>query len=165
MILLSYLGVALLVSGSVRADEIVYADGDTAISSTWQDWSWGSTINYDATDITEGTSSISVNSTAYSALSLYDTATGSLGTTYAGLKFDIAGDSPDISISFTDDTASVNSASIPLSAWGLTTSATNWTTFLMNFDSLPPNGATLGNGTWNRLNIQAGGNGAIVRIL
>lgn len=160
MVLVHLLGVALLIARSVTADETVYADG--AISSTWQDWSWGSTINYAATDIAEGTSSISVNSTAYSALSLYDTSAGSLGTTYAGLKFDIAGVSPDISISFTDDTAAVNSVSIPLSAFALTTSATSFTTFLLDFSSIPPNGAALGNGTWDRLNIQAGGNGAVV---
>lgn len=72
---------ALYVSG----DEAVYTDG--SISSTWQDWSWGSTIDYAATDLKVGASSISVNSTAYSALSLFDT---SVFSNFAGLKFDVA---------------------------------------------------------------------------
>jgi hypothetical protein len=69
----------------VVADDIIYSDN--ALSSTWQDWSWSSTINYDATDLMEGTSSTLVNSTSYAALSLKDD-TNFEG--YAGLQFDIA---------------------------------------------------------------------------
>lgn len=77
---------AAVLSVGVCADEVVYAGN--ALSSTWQDWSWGSTINYAATDVTDsGTSSISINSSAYSALSLYDT---SVFSSFAGLKFDVA---------------------------------------------------------------------------
>jgi hypothetical protein len=75
----------LLAAIRVAADDDVYIDG--AFESTFQDWSWGSTINYAATDLAEGSSSISVTSDAYSALSLYDTAVFS---SYAGLKFDFA---------------------------------------------------------------------------
>ena len=77
----------MLVAAAVaRADDIlVYQDG--ALASQWQDWSWSSTISYAATDIAEGSSSISVTSQAWSALSLYyPTPFGS----YAGLEFDIA---------------------------------------------------------------------------
>lgn len=77
---------ALVAVAVVRADDIlVYQDG--ALASQWQDWSWGSTISYDATDIAEGSSSISITSQAYSALSLYyPTPFGN----FAGLEFDIA---------------------------------------------------------------------------
>jgi hypothetical protein len=68
-----------------RADDTVYQDD--SLSSTWQDWSWSSTISYNATDLKEGTSSILVNSSAYAALSLKDN-TNFQG--YAGLKFDIS---------------------------------------------------------------------------
>ncbi len=74
-----------MTSVAVRADEAVYTDN--ALASGWQDWSWGSTIVYTATDMKEGISSISVNSTAYSALSLYDPTPF---LTYAGLAFDIS---------------------------------------------------------------------------
>ena len=76
----------LVAAAIARADDIlVYQDG--ALASQWQDWSWSSTISYAATDIAEGSSSISVTSQAWSALSLYyPTPFGS----YAGLEFDIA---------------------------------------------------------------------------
>lgn len=72
--------------GRVLADEAIYTDD--ALSSTWQDWSWGSTISYTATDVKEGTTSVSVDSGAYSALSWYDTS--AFANTFAGLKFDLA---------------------------------------------------------------------------
>lgn len=75
----------LLTALCANADEAVYTDDN--VSSSWQNWSWGSTIDFAATDAKVGTSSISVNSTAYSALSLYDTAVFS---NFAGLKFDVS---------------------------------------------------------------------------
>lgn len=86
MLLLKAVLLCALLPLTVFADETIYSDG--AISSTWQDWSWGSTIDYSAADIFEGTSSISVNATAYSALSFYDTSI--FASSYAGLKFDLA---------------------------------------------------------------------------
>ena len=83
--LLSFICSALLI-GCAFADEDVFIDN--ALSSTWQDWSWGSTISYTATDVKMGTTSISVTSDAYSALSLYDTSI--FGGKFAGLKFDLA---------------------------------------------------------------------------
>ena len=80
----SFILVSYLIS-SIRADDVLYSDG--ALSSTWQDWSWSSTINYAATDLAEGTSSISVNSSAWAALSFKDN-TNFQG--YQGLQFDIA---------------------------------------------------------------------------
>lgn len=70
---------------AVRADQIIYSDD--ALSNGWQDWSWGSTIDYEATNIAEGTSSISVDSTAWAALSLKSPSTIE---GFAGLRFDIS---------------------------------------------------------------------------
>jgi hypothetical protein len=67
------------------ADEVIYADN--ALSSSWQDWSWGSTITYNAKHVKEGSSSISVDSTGNSALSLRGT---SVISNFAGLRFDLA---------------------------------------------------------------------------
>ena len=66
-------------------DQIIYSDD--ALGNGWQDWSWGSTIDYEATNIAEGTSSISVDSTAWAALSLKSPST--IGG-FAGLRFDIS---------------------------------------------------------------------------
>ncbi|KAJ8077241.1 hypothetical protein PM082_001669 [Marasmius tenuissimus] len=153
--LFSFVCSALLI-GHVFADEDVFIDN--ALSSTWQDWSWGSTISYTATDVKVGTTSISVTSDAYSALSLYDTSI--FAGKFAGLKFDLAGDNPDVSIYLTDTATDTNSPTIPLSAFGLTPSASSFTTYLLDFNSLPPNGGTIGSGQYNRITFQAGGSGA-----
>ncbi|KAJ7604485.1 glycoside hydrolase family 44-domain-containing protein [Roridomyces roridus] len=142
------------------ADLTVYVDN--AIASGWEDWSWSSTINYDATDLFEGTSSISVNSQAYSALSLkYD---GGLLNTYAGLRFDIAGDQPDLTITISSSVDGTTSPNILLSTISNTITSDAFTTCLINFSDLPGSGSALGNGTWDRLTWQAGGNGDIYHI-
>jgi hypothetical protein len=76
---------ATVAAAYVAADEIIYVDN--VLSSTWRDRSWGSMVVYNATDIKIGSSSISINSSGHSALSLYDT---SAFSTFAGLKFDVA---------------------------------------------------------------------------
>ncbi|THG98524.1 hypothetical protein EW026_g3685 [Hermanssonia centrifuga] len=148
-----------MTSVAVRADEAVYTDN--ALASGWQDWSWGSTIVYTATDMKEGISSISVNSTAYSALSLYDPTPF---LTYAGLAFDISGAQPDVSIIIQDTADNTQSATIPLSALSNSVTTNSFTSILLNFNSVPPNGVPLGNGTWDRITFQAGGNGAAYYI-
>lgn len=80
------LGFIIFLFPLVSADEVIYTDD--ALAPGWEDWSWGSTINYDATTMAEGTSSIFVNSTEYSALSL-ETPTA-FNNTFAGLSFDIS---------------------------------------------------------------------------
>lgn len=70
----------------VGADQIIYSDD--ALSTLWQDWSWGSTIDYQATNIAEGSSSISINSGAWAALSLKSNSPN-VGD-FAGLRFDIS---------------------------------------------------------------------------
>jgi len=78
--------VTLLTALLIRAeDEYIYTDN--SIASDWQDWSWGTTTNYAATDIMEGTSSVSVNSQAWSAFSLK---APSSFASMAGFRFDIA---------------------------------------------------------------------------
>ena len=81
----AFVALAIAAARLARADLPVYTDG--ALAAGWEDWSWGSTINYDATDLYEGTSSISVTNEAWSALSLK---LEGLFSQYAGLRFDIA---------------------------------------------------------------------------
>ena len=81
----SSLAIIAAAAAIARADEYIYLDN--ALSTTWQDWSWGSTISYAATNVPTSGNSISITSAAWSAFSLKDTAT--FGK-YAGLKFDIA---------------------------------------------------------------------------
>ena len=173
----AWLPLAAWLISSVQADDVIYQDN--ALSSTWQDWSWSSTISYNATDIKQGSSgsSILVNSTAYAALSVKDN-TNFQG--YAGLQFDIAGDSPDVSISISCTTDNATTASFPLSAFGVNVTSSAFTTLLLNFNDLPGTGAAMvfnsyvdftpahslpdkPNDTWDRINFQAGGNGAVVR--
>ncbi|KAF8588333.1 glycoside hydrolase family 44 protein [Ramaria rubella] len=144
---------------TAQADEVIYTDN--ALASGWQDWSWGSTIVYNATEMEEGTSSIFVNSTAYSALSLKAPSTFE---TFAGLEFDISGAQPDLSIIIQDTVDNTQSATIPLSALSTSITANNFTSILLNFNNIPPNGATLGNGSWDRITFQAGTNGAVYYI-
>ena len=148
----------------VHADLAVYTDG--ALAAGWENWSWSSTINFAATDVFEGTSSINTVSTAYAGLSFYleGTGFGSGSAGYAGLRFDIAGASPDVSLYFTSNTDSVNSASIPLSAFapgGVKAGA--FTSVLIDFSNLPGSGVPLATDTWDRITWQSGGNGATVR--
>ncbi|KIJ33377.1 hypothetical protein M422DRAFT_264639, partial [Sphaerobolus stellatus SS14] len=154
-----FIGLLLALLVKVQADEFIYTDN--ALASDWQDWSWGSTISYTATDIAEGTSSISVNSTAYSALSLKAPASFA---TMAGFKFDVSGAQPDVSLYFQDTAANVQSPSIPLSAMSSSVTTAGFTSILLNFQNIPPNGAVLGNGSWDRINFQAGGNGAVYHV-
>jgi hypothetical protein len=76
----------VLLATWVLADDItVYSDA--ALAAGWENWSWSSDINFAATDIFEGSSSISVNSQAWSALSVKLEGTF---LDYQGLRFDIA---------------------------------------------------------------------------
>ncbi|KAJ7581341.1 glycoside hydrolase family 44-domain-containing protein, partial [Mycena floridula] len=155
--------VAFLVAwafGSANADDLtIYTDDNLA--SGWENWSWGSDINFAATDLFEGSSSISVNSTAWSALSVKLEGTF---PTYAGLRFDIAGDEPDMSIAITSSVDGTTSPSIPLSSMSKTITSGAFTSLLIDFSALPGTGAPLGNGTWDRINFQGNANGAFYHI-
>lgn len=87
MTFLSSLRILLVASSlsAVIADQVIYSDD--ALSNGWQDWSWGTTLDYSATNVKEDASSIAVNSTAWAALSLKSLST--IGS-FAGLRFDIA---------------------------------------------------------------------------
>ncbi|TFK42363.1 glycoside hydrolase family 44-domain-containing protein [Crucibulum laeve] len=140
-------------------DLTIYSD--SALAQGWENWSWSSTIDFAATDLFSGSSSISVNSSQYAALSvkLEGTFPG-----YAGMRFDIAGAQPDIQIFFQSTTDNSQSPNIALSAISKTVSPTEFSSLLIDFNSLPGSGAQLGNGTWDRITIQAGGNGAFYHI-
>ncbi|CAK5284891.1 unnamed protein product [Mycena citricolor] len=146
----------LLVGLAVRGQDVpVYTDA--ALAAQWENWSWGSTIDFAATDLRAGAagSSISVSSGAYSALSVkYD---GGLLGGYAGMKFDIAGSNPDLTISLSSTADGTTSPSIPLSALSTAVNATAFTTLLINFKDLPGTGTALPNGTWDRITFQSGG--------
>lgn len=84
---LKLVALATISLGFVKAadDLPVYTDG--TLAPGWENWSWSSTIDFAATDIFVGTSSVSVTSDAWAALSLKLEGTF---PTYAGLRFDIA---------------------------------------------------------------------------
>ncbi|KZV87503.1 hypothetical protein EXIGLDRAFT_773572 [Exidia glandulosa HHB12029] len=148
------LSAAALLALGVRGDLDVYVDG--ALASGWENWSWSSDINFGATDLFEGLSSISMTQQAWAAFSPKLEGTFS---EYAGLQFDVAGAPPDAQIYIESTGASVQSSTIPFSALGNFT-ANEFKTVLIDFSQLPPSGTPLGNNTWDRLNFQAGGNGA-----
>ncbi|KAG6874169.1 hypothetical protein C0995_005587 [Termitomyces sp. Mi166 len=156
---------ALLIPSFVKADDLnIYTDG--ALASGWEDWSWSSVLDYAATDLFEGTSSISVTSDAWAALSVKLEGTF---PSFAGLRFDIAfamltlypkGANPDISISIESTTDDAQSPTIPLSAFQQTITADGFTSLLMDFSALPGIGSPLGTDSWDRITFQAGANGA-----
>ncbi|KAJ6483205.1 glycoside hydrolase family 44-domain-containing protein [Mycena sanguinolenta] len=148
-------------AGCVIAQDIpIYTDN--ALAAGWEDWSWSSTINYAATDLFQGTSSISVNSQAWSALSVkYD---GGPFSSYQGLRFDIAGDNLDLTITITSSVDGTTSPNILLTDMSKSINSTAFTSLVLNFNDLPGTGSVLGNGTWDRISWQAGGNGDIYHI-
>ncbi|KIM28564.1 glycoside hydrolase family 44 protein [Serendipita vermifera MAFF 305830] len=148
--------VALLaVATVVKSDQDIYVDD--ALSNGWQNWGWNTVINWAATDLAVGTSSISAVSDAYAAVSLKSPET--IGS-YAGLKFDIAADPSQLQLYFQSTADDSQSSAIPISAISAAINPTSFTTVIVDFNALPPNGAPLGAGTWDRINFQALGNGA-----
>ncbi|RPD78129.1 hypothetical protein L226DRAFT_457148 [Lentinus tigrinus ALCF2SS1-7] len=140
------------------ADEAVYAPGSGALASGWENWSWSSTIDFASTSGPASVEAISVTAGSYAALSLYDET--AFANNFAGLRFDISGDQPDVSLSFSSSTDSDSSASIPLSAMSSSVTSTSWTTITVDFGNLPGNGGVLPADSWDRINFQAGGSGA-----
>ncbi|KAJ6483211.1 glycoside hydrolase family 44-domain-containing protein [Mycena sanguinolenta] len=158
--LVQLLQLAGLAAYVIAQDITIYTDN--ALAAEWEDWSWGSTINYAATDLYEGTSSISLNSTAYAGFSVkYD---GDPFSNYQGLRFDIAGDNLDLAISITSTTDGTTSPNILLTDMSSSIVGTAFTSLLLNFNDLPGLGSALGNGTWDRISWQAGGNGDFYHI-
>ncbi|KAI0264118.1 glycoside hydrolase family 44-domain-containing protein [Gloeopeniophorella convolvens] len=157
------LALLLAVPLVARADQWIYTD--TALASPWQDWSWA-TINWDATNVFEGASSVEVTAGAYAALSVYTPSP--FASSYAGLQFDVSGADIPANVQFyIQSTASNNqSLTIPLSAFDNADSinAANFTTLILDFSNLPGNSGPLGNDSWDRINWQAEGNGATFNI-
>ncbi|KAF7365841.1 Endoglucanase A [Mycena venus] len=153
------LQVALLATWVLADDITVYTD--TALAAGWENWSWSSDIDFAATDIFEGSSSISVNSEAWSALSVKLEGTF---PNYQGLRFDIAGDNPDLTITIQSSVDGTTSSNILLSAMSTSITPDAFTSLLIDFRNLPGSGAALGNGTWDRITWQAGANGDVYHI-
>ncbi|KAK7449720.1 hypothetical protein VKT23_013195 [Stygiomarasmius scandens] len=140
----------------VQADDLtIYQDG--SLAAGWENWSWSSTIDFAATDLFLGTSSISVTSDEWAALSVKLEGTF---PQYAGLRFDIAGAQPDISISFSATDTDTTSPSIALSAISKEVNADDFTSLLIDFSALPGTGAPIPEANWDRITLQAGQNGA-----
>lgn len=169
--LLSLLALGL----GAAADQAIYSSG--ALAAGWENWSWSSTIDFASTDGPGGEPSISVASQAYAALSLYDESV--FGGNFAGIKFDVSGAKPDVSLYLNANADNGQSVSIPFSAMNAFISSSNWTTLVLDFHNLPPSGSVLPTDTCgcrffrfflmkyssrprpgDRINFQAGGNGA-----
>ncbi|KAG6901408.1 hypothetical protein C0995_012298 [Termitomyces sp. Mi166 len=178
---------ALLIPSFVIADDLnIYTDD--ALASGWENWSWSSTLDFAATDLFEGTSSISVTSDAWAALSVKLEGTF---PSFAGLRFDIAiatlalnlypkGANPDVSIYIQSTTDNAQSPTIPLSAFDQTITADGFTSLLIDFSALPGTGGPLitrseglityefmamqGTDSWDRITFQAGANGATYHL-
>jgi hypothetical protein len=149
--------VALLSAVIVKSDEAVYVDD--ALNSGWQNWGWNTTVNWAATDLKVGKSSISAVSGAWAGLSLKSP---NVISTYAALKFDIAADPNALRLYFEGSGDGAQSSSILFSSISTSIHPTSFTTVIIDFRALPPNGSPLGPGAWDRINFQATGNGASV---
>lgn len=147
----------LLLAVGVLADTTVYSSG--ALASGWENWSWSSTIDFASTSGPGGTSAILVTSQQYAALSVKDE---SNFQGMAGLRFDISGVQPDVTISLSSTADNAASPNIPLSALSKSITADEYTTLTIDFKNLPPGGTSLPSDTWDRITFQAGGNGASV---
>ncbi|KAJ6540491.1 glycoside hydrolase family 44-domain-containing protein [Mycena capillaripes] len=173
------LQLALLAALTLADDITVYSDA--SLGAGWENWSWSSDIDFAATDLFEGSSSISVNSQAWSALSVKLEGTF---PDYQGLRFDIAsfpilfltlfmsapmlfilcGAQPDLTILIQSSVDGTTSPNILLSSLSTSITPDAFTSLLIDFRNLPGSGAALGNGTWDRITFQAGGNGDIYHI-
>lgn len=125
----------------VTADETIYASGSGALASGWENWSWSSTFDFASTAGPGGVEAISVNSTAWGALSVY--AETAFDNSYAGLQFDISGAQPDVSLYFSSSTDSDASPSIPVSSMSAFVNDTAFTMITVDFSNLPGNEGVL----------------------
>lgn len=135
----------LLYVGLVAADNTIYASGSGNLASGWENWSWSSTFDFASTAGPGGVEAISVNTTAYGALSTK--AETAFDNNYSGLRFDISGAQPDVSFYLSVSANSDVSPSIPLSAMSTSVSETAFTTITVDFGNLPGNQGVLANDT------------------
>jgi hypothetical protein len=148
----------LALVAQVIANQSIYSGG--SLASGWENWSWNTVLDFASTTGPSGAQALSVASDAWSALSLKDGPNNFKGM--AGLRFDISGAQPDISIAIQSTANDASSPSIPLSAISKSVTAGGYTTATIDFNNLPGTGATLPAEAWDRITIQAGGNGASV---
>jgi hypothetical protein len=126
----------LLLFGLLAAADVnVYVPGTSALSSGWENWSWSSTLDFASTSGPGGVESISVSTTEWGALSVYAETT--FANNYAGLRFDISGAQPDVSLYLSSSTDSDSSPSIPLASMSNVVNTTAWTTVTVDFSNLP----------------------------
>jgi hypothetical protein len=172
---LSLLGLAL--ASRAFADQVVYTGSVGALSAGWENWSWSCNITWyvpymrrvvsvwlrsvirASTSGPGGVPAAYVEAGVYAGFSLYDE---SSFANYAGLRFDISGAQPDLTLAIQATGDNAASPNIPLSSLSTTVTAAGWTTVTINFASMPPAGTLLGNDTWNRIAMQAGGSGTSV---
>ncbi|KAI0028548.1 glycoside hydrolase family 44-domain-containing protein [Vararia minispora EC-137] len=148
----------LAVCGLVAADVTIYAPGSGNLASGWENWSWSSTIDFASTASPGGLESISVDSGAWAALSVF--AEVAFNNDYAGLRFDISGTQPDVSFYLQSSTSNGQSPTIPLASMSSSVNSSAFTTIIVDFSNLPGNQGVLATDTWNRINWQGGANGA-----
>jgi hypothetical protein len=150
---------ALALASRVFADQTIYSGTLGALAPGWENWSWNTNFTWASTDGPGGAPSLAVSSDIYAGLSFYDE---SSFASYAGIRFDVSGANPDITITIQATGDSASSPSFPLSALSTSVNANGWTTVTINFASLPPAGSVLAQDSWNRIAFQAGGSGAKV---
>ncbi|GJE93305.1 glycoside hydrolase family 44 protein [Phanerochaete sordida] len=154
--------VVLAAALRAAADQAVYTAGSGALAAGWENWSWSSTINFADTTGPGGLEAISTVSGAYAALSFFDETP--FANNFAGLQFEISGDQPDISFYVSSSTDNDQTSNIELTSMSTSVTTSNFTTILINFSDLPGNGGVLATDSWDRINFQAGGNGATFYI-
>ncbi|KIK54434.1 glycoside hydrolase family 44 protein [Collybiopsis luxurians FD-317 M1] len=159
-----FLGALLLLSLGVlvTSDDTIYAPGTGALASGWENWSWSSTFDFASTAGPGGVESILVNTTSYGALSAF--AETAFDNNYAGLRFDISGAQPDVSLYLSSSTNTIVSPSLPLTSMSALVNTSAFTTITVDFSNLPGNEGVLANNSWDRVNFQGGLNGAVYFI-
>jgi hypothetical protein len=152
---------ALSLGSCVFAEQIIYSGTLGALAPGWENWSWNTNFTWASTSGPDAVPALAVSSDAYAALSFYDES--NFGS-FAGLRFDVSGANPDITITIQATGDNAQSPSFPLSALSKNVNANSWTTVTINFASLPVTGTVLPNDSWNRIALQAGGSGAAVGV-
>ncbi|KAH9933597.1 glycoside hydrolase family 44-domain-containing protein [Epithele typhae] len=133
---------ALLSLGTIAAADLtVYQSGTGALASGWENWSWSTTLDFASTGGPGGVQSISVNSGEWAALSVY--AETAFKNNYAGLRFQISGNQPDVSLYLSSSSDSASSVSMPLSSMSTIVNTTAFTEITVDFGNLPGNKGVL----------------------
>ncbi|KAJ3349174.1 hypothetical protein HDU83_000733 [Entophlyctis luteolus] len=137
-------------SPTSSSDLVVY-NGGSDISSSWQNWSWGTVFTFDYVGISapSGTGALQANSTNYGGISFYSSTSFNSYTTFAFLA---SGDpSVEYSVSFSVTSTSYSSASISFAtACSQTLSSASYVECYVDLSSLSPTAYA-----FNRVTIQS----------